>query len=166
MLLLGATALVTGFIFILWAKIYGLLQPRLGHEASGLLFGVWYWGGLASAYLIRKPGSALAGEFLAALVEFLAGTPFGAVVLLLGFVQGLSAEVVFAWLKFERWGFKPMAAAGALSAVGDFLVAWQIEFSPGRGPVSIGLQGLAMVLSGAFLGGLAVKALLHRLPRT
>jgi energy-coupling factor transport system permease protein len=166
---LVVTAVVLGIVFFLWDWATQLLAHLLGDVATGLFYGVWYWAGLLLAYAIRRPGAALLGELGAALVEFGLGTPLGApsrmLVLVLGFVQGLALEVVFAWVRYNYWGLAVMLIAGALAGVADFavnLVAPPLQLDLRSGGIIIAMFWL-IVLSGAVLGGLVCKILGDRL---
>ena len=166
---LVVTAVVLGIVFFLWDWATQLLAHLLGDVATGLFYGVWYWAGLLLAYAIRRPGAALLGELGAALVEFGLGTPLGApsrmLVLVLGFVQGLALEVVFAWVRYNYWGLAVMLIAGALAGVADFavnLVAPPLQLDLRSGGIIIAMFWLIM-LSGAVLGGLVCKILGDRL---
>jgi energy-coupling factor transport system substrate-specific component len=166
---LVVTAVVLGIVFFLWDWATQLLTRLLGDVATGLFYGVWYWAGLLLAYAIRKPGAALLGELGAALVEFGLGSPLGApsrmLVLVLGFVQGLALEVVFAWFRYNYWGLVVMVIAGALAGVADFavnLVAPPLQLDLRPGGIIIAMFWL-IVLSGAALGGLVCKILGDRL---
>jgi energy-coupling factor transport system substrate-specific component len=162
---LVVTAVVLGLVFYLWDWAMQLLTRLLGEVAAGLFYGVWYWAGLLLAYAIRKPGAALLGELGAALVEFGLGTPLGMLVLVLGFVQGLALEVVFAWTRYSYWGLVVMLIAGAMAGVADFavsLVAPPLQLDLRSGGTIIAMFWL-IVLSGAVLGGLVCKILGDRL---
>jgi energy-coupling factor transport system substrate-specific component len=152
-------------VFYLWDGAYQLLNRLIGDVAAGLLHGVWYWGGLILAYAIRKPGAALLGEFGAALVEFGLGAPFGIAGLVLGFVQGLGLEVVFAWTRYSHWGLVATVVAGAMAGLADFMVSLVAPRLPIALPSSGVLIALlcTIVVSGAVLGGLVCKILGDRL---
>jgi energy-coupling factor transport system substrate-specific component len=120
---LVVVSIVLGLVFYFWDWVYQFLNRLLGGIASGLFYGVWYWAGLLLAYAIRKPGAALLGEFGAALVEFALGAPLGILVLVLGFVQGLALEVVFAWARYNHWGPITMVVAGVMAGLADFAVS-------------------------------------------
>lgn len=186
---LVVVSIVLGLVFYLWDWAYQLLHRFLGDVISGLFYGVWYWAGLILAYAIRKPGAALLGEFGAALVEYGIGAPLGLLVLVLGFVQGLALEVVFAWARYNHWGLVTMAVAGAMAGLADFAVslvappllfeqlsrlgevagAFQVNFvappfllAQRSGGVIVATL-CTIVLSGAVLGGVVSKILGDRL---
>jgi energy-coupling factor transport system substrate-specific component len=162
---LVVTAIVLGLVFYLWGWVMQVLNRMLGEVLAGLLYGVWYWAGLLLGYAIRKPGAALLGEFGAAIVAYLLGSPLGALLLVLGWLQGLALETVFAWARFLHWGLVTMLVAGAMAGTASFAVnvvaipAQLALYSPG---LIIAMLCIAMV-SGAILGGLACKILGDRL---
>jgi ABC-type thiamin/hydroxymethylpyrimidine transport system permease subunit len=186
---LVVTAIVLGIVFYLWAWAIQLLSRMLGDMAAGLFYGVWFWAGLILVYAIRKPGAALLGEFGAALVAFVLGgalgSPLGALMLVLGWVQGLALEMVFAWARFQHWGLVTMMVAGAVAGTASFAVNLAVDYGVGlavdlaatRGvhlvvppmlisPHSAGiiLASLCIaIISGAVLGGLVCKILGDRL---
>jgi energy-coupling factor transport system substrate-specific component len=162
---LAITAVVLGAVFYLWGWAMQGLNSILGEVIAGLFYGVWFWAGLLLAYAIRKPGAALLGEFGAALVAFALGSPLGILMLVLGWVQGLALEVVFAWERFRHWGVVTMVVAGAVAGTASFAV--NLVAPPAQVPfysagVVIAVLCLA-IISGAVLGGLVCKLLGDRL---
>jgi ABC-type thiamin/hydroxymethylpyrimidine transport system permease subunit len=188
-LALVVTAVVLGFVFYLWGLVIPLLSRILGEVVAGLFSGVWFWAGLILAYAIRKSGAALLGEFGAALVAYALGSalgsPLGALMLVLGWVQGLALEMVFAWARFQHWGLVTMLVAGAVAGTASFAVVLAVDYgvslavdvAASRGvnlvappllifPQSAGIVFAILciaVVSGAVLGGLVCKVLGDRL---
>jgi energy-coupling factor transport system permease protein len=162
---LAVTAIVLGVVFYLWGWAMQLLSRILGDVVTGLFYGVWFWGGLLLAYVIRKPGAALLGEFAAFIVAYILGSPLGALMLALGWLQGLALEMVFAWARFQHWGLATMLVAGAMAGTASFAVnlvappEQTVPYSPG---IIIAMLWIA-VISGAVLGGLVCKILGDRL---
>jgi len=188
-LVLIVTAIVLGLVFYLWGWVMQLLGRILGDVVAGLFYGVWFWAGLILAYAIRKPGAALLGEFGAMFVAYTLGSalgsPMGALMLVLGWVQGLALEMVFAWARFQSWGLITMLVAGAVAGTASFAVnlavdhgvTLAVDVAANRGvnlvappllifPHSVGII-IAMlciaIISGAVLGGLICKILGDRL---
>ena len=88
-----------GLIFVAWNQVgfagYEALKaiaPGLG----GLVTGVWLLGGTLGGYIIRKPGSALFVELVAATVSMGLGSQWAVETLYSGLAQGIGAEIVFA----------------------------------------------------------------------
>jgi len=159
------TAVVLGVVYYLWGWAMQGLNSILGEVMAGLFFGVWFWAGLLLSYAIRKPGAALLGEFGAALVAFALGSPLGILMLVLGWVQGLALEVVFAWERFQHWGVVTMVVAGAVAGTAGFavnLVAPPAQASFYSAGIVIVVLCVA-IISGAVLGGLVCKLLGDRL---
>jgi energy-coupling factor transport system permease protein len=171
-LALVVTAIVLGVIFYLWAWAMRGLSSILGEVIAGLFYGVWFWAGLLLAYAIRKPGAALLGEFGAALVAYALGSPLGGLMLVLGWLQGLALEVVFAWARFQHWGLVTMLVAGAVAGTASFAINLVVPplQEPAVAPqivlhsagVIVAMLCIAIV-SGAVLGGLVCKILGDRL---
>jgi energy-coupling factor transport system permease protein len=157
--------IVLGLIFSFWGWAMQVLSRILGDVVAGLFYGVWFWAGLFLAYAIRKPGAALLGEFGAALVASLLGGPLGVLMLVLGWVQGLALEMVFAWMHFQHWSLVTMLVAGAVAGIAGFavnVVALPAQTTVYSFGVIIASFWIA-IISGAVLGGLVCKILADRL---
>lgn len=162
---LVATAVVFGVVFYLWGWAMRGLSGILGEVIVGLFYGVWFWAGLLLAYAIRKPGAALLGEFGAALVALALGSPLGTLMLVLGLIQGLALEVVFAWARFQHWSLVTMMMAGAMGGIASFavnLVAPPVPVPFYSAGLVIAMFCLA-IISGTIVGGLVCKILGDRL---
>jgi energy-coupling factor transport system substrate-specific component len=147
-----------GFV---WLTARGVL-PQLGDVFDGFYIA----GGVLVGYVIRRPGAALLGEMLAALME-LAFTPFGVIVLWLGLLQGLGVELVFLARRYRRFDLPIMLLAGAMGAL---LVVIGYSY-PVEGwlKLAIGVQVLRLVLKligGAILAGLVGKLIGDALAQT
>jgi energy-coupling factor transport system substrate-specific component len=188
-LALVVTAVILGCVFYLWGWAMQLLSRILGDVLAGLFYGVWFWAGLILAYAIRKSGAALLGEFGAALVAYALGSalgsPLGALMLALGWLQGLALEMVFAWVRFQNWGMVTMLVAGAVGGTASFAISLAVDhgvslaldLAASRGvsiaapplliyPYPAGIIILILciaIISGAVLGGLVCKILGDRL---
>ena len=110
--------IAVGLIFWVLALSWKVLE--LGFQAFppsiGLIAGLWVLAGPLAAAIIRKPGAALLCEMIAAIVEAILGSHFGATVLLSGFVQGLGAELIFAAFGYRKFTLWVTAASGLLAA--------------------------------------------------
>jgi len=165
MLALIVTIIVLGVVFSFWGWAMQVLSRILGDVLAGLFYGVWFWAGLLLAYTIRKPGAALLAEFGAAIVAYALGSPLGALMLALGWVQGLALELVFAWVHFQHWSLVTMLVAGAVAGTASFavnLVALPAQTAVYSSGIIIALLWIA-IISGAVLGGLVCKILGDRL---
>jgi energy-coupling factor transport system substrate-specific component len=82
-----------------------------------LLNGLWLLPGVLVGLVVRRPGAALLGETLAALVEAQLGGLWGFGTVYYGLAEGLGAELVLALLLYRRFGLGAAMAAAAGSAV-------------------------------------------------
>lgn len=99
-----------------------LLAPSgLSNFSFEIIYGVWFMAATLAAYIIRKPGVALATEVLASAIELLMGNSGGLTVVLTGVIQGAGAEVIFALFRYKKWDLISMSLAGMLSAVFIFV---------------------------------------------
>ncbi len=127
---LGGIAVIAGSIFLIasnyvWTAMHALTAVYPFFVLiTPLIAGIWFIGGTASAYLIRKPGSAFAGEFLSAFVELLLAPVFGFDVLIWGTSHGLSSELGFALRKYKKWDYTTMMLAGALPGIFLLIPTW------------------------------------------
>ncbi|NPA31582.1 MAG: hypothetical protein GXO37_06250 [Chloroflexi bacterium] len=165
-LLVANLALVFGLLFLGWtviwdaAKILEAVLPGL----RDLAYGFWFIAAILGAYIVRKPGAALAAETLAALAEFLAGSQWGFTLLLSGLVQGGMAELVFALTGYRRYDLPTLMAAGAAAGLGSLVVDYLFWYSD----KSLGVLAIMLVarlLSGAVLAGWLGKTIGDALER-
>lgn len=107
-----------GLIFWVLALSWKVLE--LGFQAFppsiGLIAGLWVLAGPLAGAIIRKPGAALLCEMIAAIVEAVLGSHFGATVLLSGLVQGLGAELIFAAFGYRKFSLFVTSLSGLLAA--------------------------------------------------
>jgi energy-coupling factor transport system substrate-specific component len=110
--------IAVGLVFWVLALSWKVLE--LAFQAFppsiGLIAGLWVLAGPLAGAIIRKPGAALLCELIAAVVEALLGSHFGATVLLSGLVQGLGAELVFAAFGYRRFTLWVTSLSGLLAA--------------------------------------------------
>lgn len=156
-----ATAM--GIAWWMYSLIYDILSPILKtFGLSGLLEGFWHMGGIFFAYIIRKPGSALLGETIAATVEGMI-SQWGLSALFSGLAQGLPVELLFLATRYKIWNKFNCAVAGMLSALGGYIITY-FWYGYGAFSLSFNLLNLSCnMLSGALLGGLFARYLANRL---
>src|SRR5579884_1620120 len=109
----AALAVAVGISFIVYDWIYILARGFLGPITQSIAEGFWLLGALLVPYVVRRPGSALFGELIAAIVEA-SFNPFGIGVIIAGLLEGIGAEAVFLATGYRRFGWKVMAVAGAV----------------------------------------------------
>ena len=160
----AVVAVACGVVFVGWnfgSHIFDGLQALLpGIQSLG--YGPWLLGGPLAALIIRKPGAALFGELVAAMVSMLLGAQWGLQTLESGLVQGLAAEIVFALFLYKKWSWPVAllagAATGLAAGVNDFIFYYQ-----GYAPEFVAVYIVCATISGAVIAGLGswllVKAL-------
>ncbi len=125
---------------------------RLYPPLPALLNGLWILPGVLVGLVVRRPGAAVLGETVAALVEAQLGGLWGFASVYYGVVEGLGAEVVLALLLYRRFGLGAAMAAGAGAAVA--LSVLDLTFYFADYPTGQQLAyALLSVLSGAVVGG-------------
>jgi len=149
-------AVASGLVFVLWNIASNPISAPLSAVLPGLqavVGGGWLFAGVLTALVVRKPGAALFGELVAAVVSALVGNQWGVLTLESGLVQGLGAELVFALFLYRRWNLPVALLAGAASglmlAINDLLL-WY----PGSSTAFSWIYIVAAVVSGAVLAGL------------
>jgi energy-coupling factor transport system substrate-specific component len=124
---------------------------------DNFLNGFWMIGGVLVAYIIRKPGAALAGEMIAAITE-VPLTPWGALVpIILGLLQGAGAEAVFAANRYRSFNFLTLCIAGIVAHLCGMLYSFWVS---GYGAFEFGVIALLVVVrivSGIVLVGIPAK---------
>ncbi len=167
-------AVACSFVFIAWNVGYqgpsALLTPLLP-GVQGLANGLWFLAGPLVALVVRKPGAALYGELLAAIVSALVGNQWGATVIVSGIVQGLGAELVFALFAYRVWTWWSALLAGALAGVGASvydlgLVPGLAGYYAGSGTQFGAVYLVSQAVSGAVLAGLAAWVVVRALAAT
>ncbi|WP_277102289.1 ECF transporter S component [Corynebacterium vitaeruminis] len=155
-----------GLIFWVWNTIgyawftaADAVTPGLG----GIAVGIWLIGGVIGGLVIRKPGTALYVELLAAIVSAAIGNQWGISTIYSGLAQGLGAEIILALFLYKRFNLTVAMIAGAGAGVGAFV---NELFTSGNLAKSFAFNATylsTLIVSGAILAGVVgyylVKAL-------
>ena len=154
---------------LLWGVVWGqvwLVARGFLPELGLLVAGFYIAGGVLVGYVVRRPGAALLGELLAALVQ-MPLTPFGPVVLWLGLLQGLGVEAVFAATRYRNYSLPILMLAGAAGALFVFVGYEYVVFGYGGLATGVMLLRFAVrLLGGALFAGLGGKLIGDALVRT
>lgn len=148
-------AVAAGLVFVLWNIASNPLGAPLSAALPGLqalVGGGWLFAGVLTALVIRKPGAALYGELVAAIVSALVGNQWGVLTIESGLVQGLAAELVFAAFVYRRWGLPVAVLAGAAAGLAmgiNDLILWY----PGSTSTFAAIYVVSGVISGALIAG-------------
>jgi energy-coupling factor transport system permease protein len=163
----AAVAVAFGVVFLAWNAIYAGTEPLFAAvpATQAVMYGIWLLPGVLVALIVRRPGAAFFGAFVAAGVSVLLGSPYGADALVSGAVQGAGAELGFAAALYRRWTLPVAILAGALSgaaaAVHDVAL-----YYPDTGVEFWTVYAVAAVGSGAILAGAGGWFLLRALVAT
>lgn len=155
----AALAVAVGLVWVGWTWLWYWAQALFGQPAREFLGGFWIIGGVLVPYIIRKPGAAIVGEFVAALVE-LPLTPFGAIVLLAALIEGAGSELVFFLTRYRVWNTLVLFLAGC-SGAAVFFVTY-VYWVQGYGRFGLGAVALYFALrtlGGGVLAGLGARLL-------
>jgi energy-coupling factor transport system permease protein len=162
-LVAAVIGVVFGVVFAAWNQLYAGLA-FLPVPLADWIYGMWLVPAVLAPLVIRKPGAALFAEMAAASVSALLGSQWGPDTLLSGFVQGAAAELVFAFVLYQRWTLPVVAVAALASAAAAWAHDWVIYYLD----VSTDLQLIrfgvmaASALGFAALGSLALERSLRR----
>jgi energy-coupling factor transport system permease protein len=151
-----------GVVFWAWNLVAALAVPPV----SGLLNGVYLMPGIVAGLLVRKPGAATFASTLAATVSILLGSPYGAIIIFYGLVQGLGGELGFLLTGYRRFGWGTAVLAGVTAGLSTSILDLSLYY-----PVSsdypfwsfaapyIGFTVLSSVVLAGVVGLLLVRAL-------
>lgn len=121
-LLIAVSAVLFGVIYLgctyVGGLLYGLLTPvgmaSLGYEP---FYGIYFMAGAFGVYVMRKPGTGVIAELLAAVLECLYGNYFGPIIILSGLVQGVGFELLIALRRYQRFDKLTMILASVICSV-------------------------------------------------
>lgn len=158
-------AVAASVVFFVWNIAHDAVTAPLKAFLPGLQAldgGVWLFAGVLTALVIRKPGAALYGELVAAVISALLGGQYGATVILSGLIQGLGAEVVFLVFLYLNWRVYVAVLAGIGAGIAKAVLEL-IVWYPAADSLFATVYAVSSVVSGAviagFLSWLAVRGL-------
>ncbi|MCD7841350.1 MAG: ECF transporter S component [Lachnospiraceae bacterium] len=120
--MIAVCAILFGIIFLgctyAGGILYGILtpvgMPSLGYEP---FYGVYFMAGAFGIYVMRKPGTGIVAEMLAAIIECLLGNYFGPIIILSGLVQGVGFELIFALKKYKKFDTATMVEGAVICSI-------------------------------------------------
>lgn len=135
-----------GVLFWAWGN---LAWPALGFlgPLQNLFYGPWLIPAVLAPLVIRRPGSGVFAEVVAASVSAVLGSQWGVIVLLYGVAQGLAGELPFLATRYRVFTWPVAVAAGILASLAAWLLDWAFYFSE----VAVATQlvvGALMAVSG------------------
>jgi len=155
-------AVAFGVVFFIWNNYVWVWATGAGNQAASIVTGAWLLPAVVCPLVVRKPGAALFGEMVAALVAMLLGNAWGMDSLLSGVLQGAGAELVFSFMLYRNWG--PVAAvmasigAGIGEAIHDTSISYAAYDVPYRAAIA-GVEIVSAVLIAGVGAWLIVRAL-------
>lgn len=158
----------SGVVFWAWDQAWNGLSTLALFTAPpvlGLLVGPWLLAGVLGGLIVRKPGAALAAEFIGAAVEMLIGNQWGTSTLISGLLQGLGVEVVLALVLYKRFGAVVAAVGGALAGAFEIFYEWHAYYAAWTWNYKLAYLGCTIV-SGAILAGVVGWLLVRALAAT
>ncbi|KRL05416.1 ECF transporter S component [Liquorilactobacillus oeni] len=154
---LAIIAIFFGIIYQVWSyAYYGLAATPLKPYANDLTLGVWIMAGPLAGILLQKAGATVVGELLAAAVEMLLFSSWGASTLLSGFIQGIGNELGFAATGYKNWGRTGLLLSTIGATIITFIWDW---FQSGYSEYNFGLLATLLIIrfiSIGFFAGILV----------
>ena len=164
--LVSVVSIALGVIWWGWTFIYNLLDPILRpFGLNYLVVGFWFIGGTLLPYIVRKPGAAFFAETLAAVVEGFI-TQWGITAIFWGMVQGAMSELIFAIFRYKKYTLIIMILSGISAAIGSYILDFFYSKYYTLGTGIIVAQIIAIIISGALLGGWLAKIIGDGLKKT
>lgn len=142
-----------GLVFI---PIIRTLNAAVLPGFASITHGVWYLSGTLAVLLIRKPGSAVYVNVVAAFVQVLLGSPFNIRdTVVSALLQGVFAEIPFLIAKYRKFNLTLSVLSGLLVAFeyGVFLTFTKYQ---GKAPTYITIHMITELVSGLLLSGVLV----------
>jgi energy-coupling factor transport system substrate-specific component len=171
--LVAVLAAIVGLIQTGESYIFQTSLALGGAIGSAIFQGAFGWGYVIAFLLIRKPGAMLVFAVLETSVEALTGNPAGIYTIGWGVTQGLAAEAVMAfvrWNKISPWVFVLSSGVNAqfgtvwswyLYGWSDTMTAYWISI-----PLTLIAGGILSGLIGYYIGMALSKSGLVRAART
>ncbi len=114
---------------------------------QNLFYGPWLIPAVLAPLVVRRPGSGIFAEVVAASVSAILGSQWGVIVLLYGIAQGLAGELPFLATRYHSFSWPVVVAAGLLASAAAWLLDWAFFYSE----VAVATQlvvGALMAVSG------------------
>ena len=157
-----------GVVFWAWNLVFGVLAAPLDFfpPLAAVLNGVYLMPAVVAGLLVRRPGAALLASVLAAAVSLLLGSPYGAIIVVYGLVQGLGGELGFALTRYRTWGWGTAVLAGVTAGLATSVLDNSLYYAD-LGLLSYQLPSTVFtVLSSVLLAGVVGLLLVRALART
>lgn len=145
-----------GVIFWVWGQAWTPLSTALAFlpGLEGLLAGGWLFAGVLTGLIIRKPGAALYGEIVAAVVSMALGTQWGFTTFIWGVVQGVGAELGFALFAYANYRLWVALVSGALTGLAVALLDTNFSSIAAHDAGPRTIYFVSAIVSGIVIAGL------------
>ncbi|MCL2601631.1 MAG: ECF transporter S component [Treponema sp.] len=160
---LGVMYLSADYVVQFVRPLFDLLG--LGLLAMEAVFGIWFIGNTLAMYIMRKPGIALVTGILSAAVQLPMGSPWGAIVIASGLLQGLGAELVFFLFRYKKFNWGSMFLAAAVCAFFSLILDWYLGFLAEFSLGFLAARFLVRVASAMLFAGVVSKVLADALAK-
>ncbi len=138
-----------GVVFWAWGNLVWPATAFLG-PLQNLLYGPWLIPAVLGPLVVRRPGSGVFAEVVAASVSAILGSQWGVIVLLYGVVQGLAGEIPFLATRYRVFSWPVVVAAGVLASLAAWLLDWAFYYTGVAVSTQL-LVGVLMALSGVVI---------------
>jgi energy-coupling factor transport system permease protein len=138
-----------GVVFWAWGNLVWPALAFLG-PLQNLLYGPWLIPAVLAPLVVRRPGSGVFAEVVAASVSAILGSQWGVIVLLYGLVQGLAGEIPFLATRYRSFGWPVVVAAGVLASLSAWVLDWAFYYA-GVDPATQLVVGALMAVSGVVI---------------
>lgn len=158
------------FGFLYWVLVQGwlvlaIVSGPLGDLMENVMLGGWLLVAPIAIAIIRKPFSGIIAEMLASAVEVVfLGSPFGPVLFVTAFLQGLGSEIPFAVGRYKNFVWQYYVFSGAMGALIAFF--YSAFRSAWFGTDLFFIRLVLQTGSGILLGGLLAKVIVDALYKT
>jgi energy-coupling factor transport system substrate-specific component len=122
-LIIAVLAAIGGVAKIFIAQGF-VLVAAFGPYGSAIWSALFFIWPIIAAFIIRKPGAATISMVLGGVIELLAGSPIGVIVLYSNLVEGLAADLAFMGWKYLKFGFAQHVVAGLVQPIGGLFITY------------------------------------------
>ncbi|SDB84492.1 energy-coupling factor transport system substrate-specific component [Pelagirhabdus alkalitolerans] len=165
-IVMAALSVVFGVIYLAFIPIGGILVGFMGPIGYEPIFGIWFIVSIIAAYIFQKPGAAFISETIAATIEVMLGNALGPLIIVVGIIQGIGAEAVFAATRWKNYSLWVLMLAGMGSAVTSFIWGMFQNGYIAFAPSYILAMFVIRLISGALIGGWLGKVISDALAKT
>ncbi len=160
-------AVAFGIAFLAWNWLAAATIPLFAFfpPAQAVLNGLWLLPAVLVGLIVRLPGAAFFGGFVAAAVSVVLGSVYGADALVSGLVQGIGAELGFALGLYRRWTLPFAILSGALAGLAATIHDVPIYYRGAGADIWL-VYGIASLASGAIVAGIGGWLLVRGLVKT